>query len=173
VKAQLTQHVHLRANESWTDIFSHEHTLNVQDVIMSKEYPGVSQGAYKEGTDEPMELDLNEVRNKDTNKHFEDVFKNEDDQALSEFIQPSVTGKNIKITYSLQLIPDYSTCCACNTPFTDIPVFICPPKLPSYQQIQAPMDWSPKVFKSKLSIIPEPDEGKPQEGDYRTFDNQM
>jgi hypothetical protein len=148
------------AEDSELDEKKSQKTLSVHDYIQPSEASKFS-------------LDLNEVRNKDTNKHFEDVFKNEDDQALSEFIQPSVTGKNIKITYSLQLIPDYSTCCACNTPFTDIPVFICPPKLPSYQQIQAPMDWSPKVFKSKLSIIPEPDEGKPQEGDYRTFDNQM
>jgi hypothetical protein len=98
----------MKADDAWTDFLSYEnHTLKIKDVIVSKEYPGVSQGEYKEGTDEPMELDLNEVKSEDKNKHFEDVFKNEDDQALSEFIQPSVTGKNIKISYSLQLIPDY------------------------------------------------------------------
>jgi hypothetical protein len=148
--------VYLYCKKKPFEIFESDQTFMHEQVLLEQKYPGIGQGLRTKGMDRFMELNLREYRNKEDKKYFSEIFAERDDHYLGEGVQPTVTGRLVKITYSLRLFPEYKTCCACSPPQTDISVFISPPKLPSYKQVEAPQDWDPQVFDVKEMAAPVP-----------------
>ncbi|CAI2372112.1 unnamed protein product [Moneuplotes crassus] len=172
VKVQLVQSVQLNARRKKRNLLnlldsSEDHLFNNtndQDrrynntyVVLEKEYPGIPQGQSTKGENQFMELPLREYGNKMDREEFKEQIEGRDDHAMGEGVQPTSTGRLIKITYELKIFADYDICCGCCTrPETAISVFISPPKLPSYQALEAPPNWNPQVFDSKNFADPVP-----------------
>lgn len=153
VNVELIQHVTLYRKKKHFDLFTDERTYTHSVAILTKSYPGVEQGNIIQGMSKFMELNLSEYEHKVDNSWFGDDYSN-DDQYLGNQIQPNVDGRLVKISYSLRVAPDYSTCCVCSPPETSIPLFISPPQLPSYVPLQAPANWNPQVFDPQTLTAP-------------------
>lgn len=145
IKVQLKQNVSLFAKKRAFEIFSTDHTVNFDNTVLNQDYPGISKNKKSDGF-QFMELPLRKQYHDPGKSTYSEFQQDKDDQYLADGIQPTVSGKLVKINYKLRIYPEYKTCCVCSPPQTDIPLFISPPALPSFQQLQAPPGWNPQVF---------------------------
>lgn len=107
-----------------------------------------------------IEFNLNECKqpvyygNKSVDSDIE-LLQDQQSQ-LAERIQPTTTGKTLRIMYTLETMLEFEgTCCNCSgIPNCEINMFIQPPHLPNYQQFQVPPNWNPNIYNVKQIPVP-------------------
>lgn len=173
VKVQLMRHVELKAKFKkrymldvlaspeemfWNNMTDKNTSYSNSYVVLEKEYPMIEKGQSTHGDEELMELDLSEYGKEkggegesegESQHDIKEKYHEDDFKALKEGVQPTSIGNMIKITYTLKVVPEYDGCCSCSSLGTSIGLFIAPPKMPSYQVLEAPEGWDPQVFENK------------------------
>ena len=129
--------------------------FNHSQIILEKEFEGIEKGEKTDGMERLLELPLSEYSAEIEEGKYSWKLYN-DDMILAAKLQPTSIGKLIQITYTLRIVLDYDTTCSCSTPNTEIGLFISPPRLPSYQELEAPSDWDPQVYDRKDFTDPIP-----------------
>lgn len=95
-----------------------------------------------------VDLNLAEARQQGNNQYsWSKKPLSHDEMVLAGYIQPSANGQCVMIQYDLEVkcVID-ATCCNSGGPSCRASLFVHPPYLPTFGQLQAPQNWSPTVY---------------------------
>jgi len=77
------------------------------------------------------------------------------ENTLAEFLQPTTNGKCVNIRYELEIKWKMEGVCSVyDEPNWIINLFVQPPWLPNYSQMQAPPDWNPQIYDPYQMNVP-------------------
>jgi len=134
-------------------------TYSESDKLASKTYPGIAANTQEE---RKLELHLDEIAqqsrrtlNKKRKKKGE---YSEEDCALAELMQPTLNTKLIRCEYILEVVLDFTGCCAAD-PTMRLPLIIFAPSInrPPPQGIM-PANWAPQELgqlQFQIPVVPE------------------
>lgn len=129
------------------------HQYSRSNTILSKSFPGVDP--YGNIDNQPLQINLAESKQSYQNHMHDDIKPlSEDDLKLAEFIQPTTTGRCVKIQYELEILQDYEGVCCSESPRWSLLMFLQPPQLPSYGLVATPAGWNPVVYNVVVCNVP-------------------
>lgn len=96
-----------------------------QRVLEQKDFPGLGAGEQTGGLNRFLELSLATIKNQCKPRSDGRDYK-PDDVFTAEHLQPTTSGKQVQVWYTLKVNCNYDNMCAEN-PNCTIPLTICPP----------------------------------------------